>query len=218
MFKKIKTFISKYFTFILFYFLFISSSFFIGLGVKQHEINKQKQILKILNKNQKELKNKLKICEKFIKKNELNKEIIFKLVKPYIASNVPYSIVKETIKETINYYYPDPLFINSIIIVESNYNIMAISKKGSVGCMQINYKVWKKELVKNGIIKEYRDLFDPHICVKAGIYVLMKYYNQTGNWEKTLYLYVGKSKKYVDKVFKIYGILNMKLKENNIKN
>lgn len=84
--------------------------------------------------------------------------------------------------------------------VESNHNDNAVSKKGAIGRYQIRYVVWHKELKKEGIIKNRKDLFKHENNKKAAYYVLGKYYSQTGDLRKTLVKYSGGAKKYSCKV------------------
>jgi len=106
-----------------------------------------------------------------------------------------------------NKYIPKPLAIhepellNSIIEIESSWNPKAISKKGCIGLMQINPRVWVKWLKAQGIIKTKNDLFIPEKNIEAGKFILAYYsYKTNHDIEKTLYLYSGKDKKYPKKI------------------
>lgn len=106
----------------------------------------------------------------------------------------------------------DPLLIESIIEVESLHNPKAVSSKGCIGLMQVNYQVWKKDLLKLGITKE--DLFKPEKNILAGKYILEKHYRfSKGDLRKTLQGYSGGAKWYYERVMTAY----IKRKENNYK-
>lgn len=91
---------------------------------------------------------------------------------------------------------------------ESSLNPSAISKKGAIGLNQIMPGVWVEELKKNKIIKEKRDLFNYKANLKASHYILLKYYKETGSWEKALKKYVGANlESYVEDVLANCGEL-----------
>jgi soluble lytic murein transglycosylase-like protein len=90
--------------------------------------------------------------------------------------------------------------IKAIIHVESSGNPKAVSKKGAYGLMQVRWAVWHIELKKAGIIKTKQCLFNPEKNVKAGEYILAKYYKQTGDIEKALIKYSGGARGYIKKV------------------
>lgn len=94
--------------------------------------------------------------------------------------------------------------IKAVSKIESNHNPKAASR-GCLGLMQIKYSVWGKELKEQGIIKKRNDLFDPHINVKAGTYILTKYVHQTGSVRKALVRYSGGSSHYAKKVLAVYA-------------
>jgi hypothetical protein len=103
--------------------------------------------------------------------------------------------------------YHDPInnfLIKAIIKVESSGNPRAISREGAWGLMQVRHAVWEKELKKAGIIRHKQELFDPEKNIRAGKYILTKYYGQTGCIEKTLRKYSGNEKKYFEKVMTVY--------------
>jgi hypothetical protein len=94
--------------------------------------------------------------------------------------------------------------IKAIIKIESSGNPKAISREGAWGLMQVRHAVWEKELKSAGIIRHKAELFNPEKNIRAGKYILTKYYSQTGCLEKTLMKYSGKAKKYSRKVMVLY--------------
>ncbi|MBA4391540.1 MAG: hypothetical protein C0399_11480 [Syntrophus sp. (in: bacteria)] len=90
--------------------------------------------------------------------------------------------------------------IKSIIKVESSGDPKAISREGAWGLMQVRHAVWEKELKEAGIISDKQELFNPEKNIRAGKYILTKYYGQTGCLEKTLKKYSGNKKRYFDKI------------------
>ena len=107
--------------------------------------------------------------------------------------------------ETAPYYNPiNNTLIKAIIKVESSGNPKAISKEGAWGLMQVRHAIWEKELKKAGIIKNKQELFNPEKNIRAGKYILTKYYGQTGCLEKTLKKYSGNDKSYYKKVMIVF--------------
>jgi hypothetical protein len=103
--------------------------------------------------------------------------------------------------------YHNPIngsLIKAIIKIESAGNPKAISKEGAWGLMQIRHAVWEKELKKAGVIRHKQELFNPEKNIRAGEYILTKYYNQTGCIKKTLVKYSGNDKSYYEKVMIAY--------------
>jgi soluble lytic murein transglycosylase-like protein len=123
-----------------------------------------------------------------------------KLGKAIVGGAVILLLFTSTIK---NVKYRNPINDNllfNIARVESNHNDKAVSKKGALGRYQIRYSVWHKELKKEGIIKNKKDLFEREPNEKAAVYILSKYWTQTGNLRKTLTKYSGGAKNYYEKV------------------
>ena len=99
---------------------------------------------------------------------------------------------------------------------ESSFDAGAKSTAGAIGLNQIMPKIWTKTLIREGIIKEKRDLFDYDKNIQASDYIITKYYNQTKSWKKALTKYVGgKHTTYVRDVLAIYGEL-MLLSNTNL--
>lgn len=123
----------------------------------------------------------------------MNKIIIFGVVGALLLLHTPIKNVKY--RNPIN----DELLFN-IARVESNHNDKAVSKKGALGRYQIRYSVWHKELKREGIITNRKDLFKKDNNERAAKYILTKYWFQTGNLRKTLDKYSGGARNYYEKV------------------
>ena len=115
--------------------------------------------------------------------------------------------------------YKYGLLLLALAEAESSFNPAAVSKKGAIGLNQVMPNIWVKELQKNKIIKEKRDLFNYETNLKASNYILLKYYGKTGSWKEALNKYVGaNSESYVKKVLSNCGelyLLNITYKEKN---
>lgn len=90
----------------------------------------------------------------------------------------------------------DPVLVTALIWVESRFDILAHSRKGAVGLMQVRYKTWKETpvLKGNGVNAKYR-LYWVDLNIKCGTEILAKYYKEAkGNMAKALYRYNTGSK------------------------
>jgi len=85
-----------------------------------------------------------------------------------------------------------PLLILSIMDVESNFNPGAISNKGAIGLTQVMFDIHKESLIKSGIIKEKRDLFNIGPSIRAGSFIMDSCLIQSkADVSKALELYLG---------------------------
>lgn len=78
----------------------------------------------------------------------------------------------------------------SIIRVESAFDNNAIGKTRELCMMQIN-PIWRNELKKLGIIKNWLDLRDMGVCITAGSFIFDYYYEKYGDVEKAIEAYNG---------------------------
>ena len=113
-----------------------------------------------------------------------------------IARSATRPIVDEAMK------YDHPLLLLALIQAESEFSPTAQSSAQAVGLGQIRWSVWGKTLMKAGICKEARDLYDIATNIRAANYILIYEIKATnGNFIKALENYVGgKHKRYVDQV------------------
>ncbi len=95
-------------------------------------------------------------------------------------------IVKESIKTN------KPLLLLALIEVESNFVPSATSNKGAVGLTQVMFDIHKEGLVKLGIVKDKRDLYDIIPSVRAGNFVVDACLARSkGDVPKALEYYLG---------------------------
>ena len=85
----------------------------------------------------------------------------------------------------------DPFLIVGVISTESFWNERLVSSANCIGLMQVNYKVWKKELNKLGITS-MEDLHNPEKNIQAGCFILGVYMAKfKGDTIKALQGYLG---------------------------
>jgi hypothetical protein len=95
-------------------------------------------------------------------------------------------IVKEALKTN------KPLLLLALPHVESEFTPTAVSNVGAKGLTQVMWRTWGPDLIKMGIAKEERDLFDIDVSIQAGNYVLDQCLKQSGgDVAKTLERYLG---------------------------
>jgi len=151
--------------------------------------------------------------------NEINRLIHFINIQSDRTSiiNQPRYITnfKPIINKAADRYDLDPLLIEAIIKVESNYNPYAVSRKGAMGLMQLMPTTAKKI----GITKP----FDPYQNIMAGTYYYRLMLERFRSHKKALLAYHcgvrcvenGKipreSRKYANNVIRVYK--NLKRKE-----
>ena len=109
-----------------------------------------------------------------------------------ISKNTCEEIAREVAKTT------QPALLLSLIELESiKFTPGALSAKGAIGWCQVMFDekgkdVHGQELIKAGIIKEKRDLWDTACNIKAGAFILdMKLKKSKGNIQETLIAYNG---------------------------
>jgi hypothetical protein len=95
-------------------------------------------------------------------------------------------IAHEAIKTEI------PLYMIGLINAESEFVPTAVSSKGAIGLTQVMFEVHGKELIRVGLIKDKRDLFDIGPSVRSGHFIFNMYLKQSrGDVEKATELYLG---------------------------
>ena len=113
-----------------------------------------------------------------------------KKTNPKLSDNEIHNYVKWIVE-----YAPknglDPFLIVGVISTESFWNARLVSSANCVGLMQVNYKVWKKELNQLGITS-VDDLYNPEKNIQAGCFILGFYMAKfKGDTIKALQGYLG---------------------------
>ncbi len=107
--------------------------------------------------------------------DQLISQIVFEIVRESLPKK--YKTQSETISKTIieeaNKYNMDPLFLVSVIKLESSFNPNAIGGVGEIGLMQIRPSTAKWLNDTYNVVKKV-DLKDPLINIKLGAYFLNK--------------------------------------------
>ena len=116
--------------------------------------------------------------------------IRIKKTNPKLSDNEIHNYVKWIVE-----YAPknglDPFLIVGVISTESFWNARLVSSANCVGLMQVNYKVWKKELNQLGITS-VDDLYNPEKNIQAGCFILGFYMAKfKGDTIKALQGYLG---------------------------
>jgi soluble lytic murein transglycosylase-like protein len=75
-----------------------------------------------------------------------------------------------------------PVVLFALVKVESDFDYTSVSKTGAIGLTQIS-AVWldpqnEKSLIKHGVIKTKRDLYNPLSSIMAGGYILRHYVDE----------------------------------------
>lgn len=106
------------------------------------------------------------------------------------SKQISLATCKEIVQESLK--TDKPLLMLSLIEVESNFVLTAVSSKGAMGLTQVMPGIHEKELIAKSIIKERRDLFDVIPSVRAGNLVLSSCLKQSkDDVPKALELYLG---------------------------
>ena len=118
----------------------------------------------------------------------------------------------------ISLSYEHPLLTTAIIERESSFDPMATTKVNGVlviGLMQIyTTKQHIDQLKRAHIITTVRDLYDPAVNIRAGIYILNDIIHiNGGNIEKSLRMYCGGSHRYVRDVLTTLGQLTLEVSQ-----
>ena len=121
-------------------------------------------------------------------------------------SEMPEATIQTVYDTALKYDNAD--LILAIIKTESNFNPFAKSHGNAIGLMGIIPSWWSKELIEQKIIKSKRDLYDIEKNIRAGNYILTKYFGTYKNIDLTLEKYSGNAKGYSHKVFVALGEIN----------
>jgi len=106
------------------------------------------------------------------------------------------------VQEAAERYDLPEAILAGLIHTESRANPKA-TNKGCLGLTQVNWAVWRKELVtKHPEIFTREDLFEARKSILAGAWILRHYLDRYGNLDRALEAYSGGAKWYPGKVKK----------------
>jgi len=106
------------------------------------------------------------------------------------------------VQEAAERYDLPEAILAGLIHTESRANPKA-TNKGCLGLTQVNWAVWRKELVtKHPEIFTREDLFEARKSILAGAWILRHYLDRYGNLDRALAAYSGGAKWYPEKVRK----------------
>ena len=125
----------------------------------------------------------------------INELLINRIIKT--NPKITYQIAEQYANWIITYSLEnglDPFLIVGVISTESFWNPTLVSSANCIGLMQVNFKVWHKELRQFDIYTP-QDLFNPEKNIQAGCYIL-GFYAKKFNWDthKALQGYLGSQK------------------------
>jgi len=149
-------------------------------------------------------------------------ETAYKLAIANARPYIPESIVKDIVDAA--YKTDNPLLLLALITEESHFDIFAKSRQGAAGCAQIVPKAWEKDLKKAGLLKGYRDYFDPEKSVLMADYIITRLIKKQGDVKKALMSYQcgnrykgRRCKRYAEAVLARYGeyVIAAKLLQDN---
>jgi len=110
----------------------------------------------------------------------------------HIPDDELHTIANAVVENAVSYDL-DPKLVLGVMYAESSFRFW-VTNKNSVGLMQINTKVWDKELNDVCIIQNYGDYFRIGPNVEAGCYILSKYMKETSDLDSLLKRYSGGAK------------------------
>ncbi|VXA56512.1 Transglycosylase [Acinetobacter proteolyticus] len=89
--------------------------------------------------------------------------------------------VAPIILQTAEHHNISPHLLAALIRQESSYRTLARSSADAVGLTQVRPKFWQQYCPG--------DLYDEHVNINCGAYILANYYQSTGDWSKALGYY-----------------------------
>jgi len=129
------------------------------------------------------------VVDKDKSKRETYEKVLTKWIYEH-SNRISIGMAGEIARETVK--TDKPLLVLALIEVESNFIPSATSNKGAIGLTQVMFDVHGKMLIKNGVIKEKRDLYDIAPSIHAGSLVLDSCLVQSkGDVSKALEYYLG---------------------------
>lgn len=131
---------------------------------------------------------KVSVLEDAIKKKDVSITPLILQLRPQLDPTIAKEINNAIIKYSREYRLP-PTFVLHLMKRESNFDVLAKSKLGAVGLMQVMPKAHKDKMKKIGITNG--DLYHIDNNVRLGCWILREYFDLTGSIEEALKKYVG---------------------------
>lgn len=113
--------------------------------------------------------------------------------------------IAEIVKDTADGYGINPGLIAAIIVNESGVRPEVVSKGGDYGLMQVRWKVHRRTYPE--LKNSPSPLFDAETNIRIGTDIFVRYYKQKKTIRGALLKYSGGSRKYAEKVIKIFESL-----------
>ena len=136
----------------------------------------------------KDLKFQLNVIEEEFKKSvtELQKTDLLRYKNTVFEKKFPdFSKIAGIVFRKSKEYGFNPNLIMGLIQIESNFDQFAVSSRGALGLMQINYSVWK-----NVLNIDVKKIFEIEYNIDLGLKILKRYHKiSRGNILRTLHLY-----------------------------
>jgi len=124
---------------------------------------------------------------------------------PKIYPRMAEELVDAIFSASRKYRIP-PVMIAALMQTESEFFPFAISKTGARGPLQVQLNIWMESLIKEGILKNENEIFDPFIGTEAGAFILRHYADETKDMSLALNKYLGDDHApYREKVAKYIG-------------
>lgn len=128
--------------------------------------------------------------EKLLREKKITVVPAIMKLRPQLDKRVAQQISDSIIKYSRKYQIP-PEFIVWLIKRESRFNVLAVSKMGAIGLMQVMPKAHRDKMEQLKIGKA--ELYHIDNNVHLGSRILREYYDKTGSIDKALKKYVGGS-------------------------
>lgn len=135
-----------------------------------------------------EYSEKISVLEEVVKKKDTSVTPLIMKLRPQLDPSIAKEINAAIIKYSREFRLP-PTFVLYLMKRESGFDVLAKSKAGAVGLMQVMPKAHKDKMEKIGITNG--NLYHIDNNVRLGCWIFRDYFNKTGSIEKALKKYVG---------------------------
>ena len=104
---------------------------------------------------------------------------------PEISEELIYNIGESTLNAAKEYKF-NPILLLAVQKTESHFDVYAFSSYDARGLMQIRVPVWFKTLKKAGLMRTWRDFYDPERNIHSGAFILDHYRKSCSNDQNVL--------------------------------